>query len=159
MTAASVVEHLTAEFNGDAHWDQIARDFITAEGNLAEDGTTALIASQWGEIPETAAEVSRRFLGLGYGGDRVVQAAFGLVGVLLLWFVVSTELYDFFYLLTGGDIAREYGTPRLVAQTVLSAVWAAYAHLIRHWDITRLPYDGEADRYFDPNWLTLAHSA
>jgi dihydromethanopterin reductase len=38
-------------------------------------------------------------------------------------------------------------------------VWAAYAHLIRHWDITRLPYDGEADRYFDPNWLTLAHSA
>ena len=32
-------------------------------------------------------------------------------------------------------------------------VWAAYAHLIRHWDVTRLPYDGEADRYFDPTWL------
>lgn len=32
-------------------------------------------------------------------------------------------------------------------------VWTAYAHLIRHWDITRLPYDGEADRYFDPAWL------
>jgi dihydromethanopterin reductase len=32
-------------------------------------------------------------------------------------------------------------------------VWNAYAHLIRHWDVTRLPYDGEADRYFDPNWL------
>jgi dihydromethanopterin reductase len=32
-------------------------------------------------------------------------------------------------------------------------VWKAYAHLIRHWDVTRLPYDGEADRYFDPNWL------
>jgi dihydromethanopterin reductase len=29
-------------------------------------------------------------------------------------------------------------------------VWNAYAHLIRHWDVTRLPYDGEADRYFDP---------
>ena len=38
-------------------------------------------------------------------------------------------------------------------------VWAAYAHLIRHWDITRLPYDGEAGRYFHPNWITLAHSA
>ena len=32
-------------------------------------------------------------------------------------------------------------------------VWKAYAHLIQHWDITRLPYDGEADRYFDPKWL------
>ena len=35
-------------------------------------------------------------------------------------------------------------------------VWAAYAHLIRHWDITRLPYDGEADRHFDPAWLLAA---
>lgn len=33
------------------------------------------------------------------------------------------------------------------------AVWTAYAHLIQHWDITRLPYDGDADRYFDPRWL------
>lgn len=33
-------------------------------------------------------------------------------------------------------------------------VWAAWARLIRHWDITRLPYDGEADRWFDPAWLT-----
>ena len=32
-------------------------------------------------------------------------------------------------------------------------VWTAYASLIRHWDITRLPYDGEADRWFDPAWL------
>jgi dihydromethanopterin reductase len=32
-------------------------------------------------------------------------------------------------------------------------VWAAYAHFIRHWDITRLPYDGEADTWFDPAWL------
>ena len=32
-------------------------------------------------------------------------------------------------------------------------VWMAYAPFIRHWDITRLPYDGEADRWFDPTWL------
>jgi dihydromethanopterin reductase len=32
-------------------------------------------------------------------------------------------------------------------------VWTAYADLIRHWDVTRLPYDGEADRWFDPAWL------
>lgn len=33
------------------------------------------------------------------------------------------------------------------------SVWTAYARLIQHWDITRLPYDGEADRWFDPRWL------
>jgi dihydromethanopterin reductase len=33
------------------------------------------------------------------------------------------------------------------------AVWAAYAALIQHWDITRLPYDGPADRWLDPAWL------
>ncbi len=32
-------------------------------------------------------------------------------------------------------------------------VWAAYAPFIQHWDITRLPYDGEADRWLDPAWL------
>ena len=33
-------------------------------------------------------------------------------------------------------------------------VWTAYARFIQHWDITRLPYDGEADRWFDPTWIT-----
>ena len=33
-------------------------------------------------------------------------------------------------------------------------VWAAWARHIRHWDVTRLPYDGPADRWFDPAWLT-----
>jgi dihydromethanopterin reductase len=37
-------------------------------------------------------------------------------------------------------------------------VWDAYAHLIRHWDVTRLPYDGEADRWFNPAWLVAAES-
>lgn len=33
------------------------------------------------------------------------------------------------------------------------ALWASYARFITHWDITRLPYDGKADRWFDPAWL------
>ncbi len=37
-------------------------------------------------------------------------------------------------------------------------VWGAYAPFIRHWDITRLPYDGEADRWFDPAWLVAVES-
>jgi dihydromethanopterin reductase len=38
-------------------------------------------------------------------------------------------------------------------------VWDAYARFIRHWDINRLPYDGEADRWFNPAWLTVARVA
>ena len=37
-------------------------------------------------------------------------------------------------------------------------VWDVYARLIRHWDITRLPYDGPADRWFNPAWLLAAES-
>lgn len=33
------------------------------------------------------------------------------------------------------------------------SVWDVYAPHIRHWDINRLPYDGEADRWFKPEWL------
>ena len=37
-------------------------------------------------------------------------------------------------------------------------VWDVYARFIRHWDITRLPYDGEADRWFNPQWLVAGGS-
>ncbi len=37
-------------------------------------------------------------------------------------------------------------------------VWDAFAHLIQHWDVTRMPYDGEADRWFNPAWLITAKS-
>ena len=39
------------------------------------------------------------------------------------------------------------------------AVWAAYARFVRHWDITRLPYDGPADRWLDPAWLLQSGAA
>ncbi|MGI6855234.1 diacylglycerol kinase [Mesorhizobium sp. 1B3] len=35
-------------------------------------------------------------------------------------------------------------------------VWDAYARFVSHWDVTRLPYDGPADRWFDPRWLTAS---
>lgn len=37
-------------------------------------------------------------------------------------------------------------------------VWETYAPFIDHWDITRLPYDGEADRWFDPAWLVAVET-
>ncbi len=38
------------------------------------------------------------------------------------------------------------------------SVWAVYAPYIQHWDITRLPYDGDADTWFDPAWLIAPRS-
>ena len=38
-------------------------------------------------------------------------------------------------------------------------VWKTYAPFVRHWDITRLRYDGDADRWFDPAWLVAANSS
>jgi dihydromethanopterin reductase len=38
-------------------------------------------------------------------------------------------------------------------------VWDVYARFIQHWDITRLPYDGPADRWFDPKWLAAGSNA
>lgn len=39
------------------------------------------------------------------------------------------------------------------------AVWDVYAPYIQHWDITRLPYDGPADTWFNPLWLTTGAHA
>lgn len=49
-------------------------------------------------------------------------------------------------------ILERYGD-RVVYVAGGPPVWKAYAPFIRHWDVTRLPYEGEADRYFDPAWL------
>jgi len=38
-------------------------------------------------------------------------------------------------------------------------VWDVYAPFIEHWDITKLPYDGPADRWFNPQWLVQGGSA
>lgn len=38
-------------------------------------------------------------------------------------------------------------------------VWDVYAKYVQHWDITRLPYDGPADRWFNPQWLVAGQTA
>jgi dihydromethanopterin reductase len=53
------------------------------------------------------------------------------------------------------DVIAQFGN-RIIYIGGGPAVWRSYAHLIRHWDITRLPYDGPADRWFDVSWLTAA---
>ena len=64
FASASLVAFLTDAFNNDPHWDKIARRFITASGDVREDGATALIMAQMGGAEDTTAEVSRIFMGI-----------------------------------------------------------------------------------------------
>lgn len=55
---------LTEKLNNNVPWDQIASEFITARGDVLENGSTAIVMAQDGRTEETAAEVSRIFLGI-----------------------------------------------------------------------------------------------
>jgi hypothetical protein len=55
---------LTEQFNDDAAWDEIARQFITATGDISKQGATAIIMAQMGSAEDITAEVSRIFLGV-----------------------------------------------------------------------------------------------
>ncbi len=55
---------LTEKLNNNEPWDKIATEFITATGDVRENGATAIQMAQDGRTEETTAEVSRIFLGI-----------------------------------------------------------------------------------------------
>lgn len=64
LIAANAMEaDLSEHLNNDVPWDLIATDFITATGDVRENGATALIMAQDGRTEEVTAEISRIFLG------------------------------------------------------------------------------------------------
>jgi len=64
IVAQPLVRYLTEQLNNGVGWDEVAGQFITAEGNVREEGSTALILAQEGKPEETTAEVARIFLGI-----------------------------------------------------------------------------------------------
>ncbi len=64
LAAGALESFLTEEINRGAGWDEIAKEFLTATGDVTENGRTALIMAQMGETEEVAAEVSRIFMGV-----------------------------------------------------------------------------------------------
>jgi len=64
LASASLVAFLTDALNNDPHWDKIAKKFITASGDVREEGATGLIMAQMGGAEDTTAEVSRIFMGI-----------------------------------------------------------------------------------------------
>jgi hypothetical protein len=64
IVANPLVVVLTEKLNQDEPWDKIATGFITATGDVRENGTTAIQMAQDGRTEETTAEISRIFLGI-----------------------------------------------------------------------------------------------
>lgn len=64
ITAAGVERFLTDQFNAGASWDTIAKALITATGNVATTGETALVMAQMADANDLASEVSRIFMGV-----------------------------------------------------------------------------------------------
>lgn len=64
IVAGALVPQLAEMLNDGVGWDRIADKFITATGDIQENGATAIIAAQEGRTEEVAAEVSRVFLGI-----------------------------------------------------------------------------------------------
>lgn len=62
--APSLVVYLTEKLNENAPWDQVAHDFIAAEGDVREKGEAIFIFSHLANPEEVTAEVSRIFLGI-----------------------------------------------------------------------------------------------
>lgn len=64
FAADPLEDYLKAKLNANVPWSEIATEFITALGNVQENGQTALIVAQEGRPEETVAEISRIFLGI-----------------------------------------------------------------------------------------------
>ncbi len=57
-------QFLSESFNQNRGWNQIAVDFITAKGDIRENGATAIMMAQAGRPEDTVAEISRIFCGI-----------------------------------------------------------------------------------------------
>jgi len=65
LLAANAMEvDLAEQLNANVGWDKIASEFITASGDVRDNGSTAIVMAQDGRTEEVTAEVSRIFLGI-----------------------------------------------------------------------------------------------
>ena len=60
----SFTDWMKTELEQNTPWDEIAREIITASGDILENGATGLIFAQEATAEEVASEVSRIFLGI-----------------------------------------------------------------------------------------------
>ena len=64
LVADGLVDAFASRLNRGDGWDELARSFITASGDVREHGETGLFLAQKGEPENITAEISRIFLGM-----------------------------------------------------------------------------------------------
>lgn len=64
LAQRALQDFLVKNLNENKTWDKIATSFVTAMGDVREEGSTGLIMAQAGRPEETVAEVSRIFMGI-----------------------------------------------------------------------------------------------
>jgi len=64
LAAGAAEAYLARQFNAGEPWDKLAQSFVSATGDVREEGATALIAAQMGEVNDVTSEASRIFLGV-----------------------------------------------------------------------------------------------
>ena len=64
LSSDALTQFLKAEINAGTSWDSLARHFITANGDVKQNGATGLIMAHGGRPEETVAELSRIFMGI-----------------------------------------------------------------------------------------------
>ena len=64
LSSDALTQFLKTELNAGTSWDSLARNFITANGDIKQNGATGLIMAHGGRPEETVAELSRIFMGI-----------------------------------------------------------------------------------------------
>lgn len=64
LSVPALDEYLTTAFNANTPWNDIAKSFVEANGNIRENGATGIYSAQLGRPEESAAEFSRVFMGI-----------------------------------------------------------------------------------------------
>ena len=109
-----------------------------------------LLAAPYLLLPGVDAEVM-----LQIAGSRRKLDSMSIFAVGLVPYITAAIIVEIRSSMPPAEVLARY-PERVVYIGGGPPVWAAYAAFIQHWDITRLPYDGPADRWLDPAWLTAA---
>ncbi|HZZ29983.1 MAG TPA: DUF1549 domain-containing protein [Pirellulales bacterium] len=64
LVQPALTDYLTEQFNKNTPWDAIARSFMTADGDVKDNGATGIIMAQNGMTSDITSEISRIFLGV-----------------------------------------------------------------------------------------------
>ena len=64
LSSTAATQYFAQKLNANAPWSDVARDLITAQGDVTENGATIIFISQMADPNEVASEVSRVFCGV-----------------------------------------------------------------------------------------------